>query len=164
MPNLSTRCSEQTMSLERLPGRRCHHRQRSVAITSWRRRTVGTPEGVPRQLHRPPVKEAGVTSGCMRGEPDAREGSEPVPLSGRRCPLQTRSSPPARQKDRARSRRNRRGPWPAWLPREPRRLPARARWLGHPKAPSPNPRRSSRPSRRIAPSAARPATSVHATR
>lgn len=122
-----------------------------------------TPEGVLRRHRRPPVKEADATSGFMRGEPGARKGSEPVPLSGRRCPcIPTAHLPLARRTvhDHALcsvgfghrgSRRNPRGC-------------QRARWFGHPKAPSPNPRRSSRPSRQDASSATRPATSVHTRR
>ena len=41
-----------------------------------------TPEGAPRQHRRPPVKEADVASGQVRGELESPKGSEPVPLSG----------------------------------------------------------------------------------
>lgn len=41
-----------------------------------------TPEGAPRQHRRPPVREADVASGQVRGELETPKGSEPVPLSG----------------------------------------------------------------------------------
>lgn len=169
-PRLHTKMhrSEQNMSLSQRPGRRCHHRQRSVAVSSTRgvaRSTRLTPRRGWVSPSASPPREG--SQRVRRSDAQRARGPKaphPYPGVGGTVSSQPHDEPPDGERHPRTTRRCRRGPSTSSAPEGASSVSGACPVARRPRrASAPAPSRSKRPSHLSAPSTTRPATTMRGT-